>query len=370
MAQQHINLGTPPNGADGDTNRTAWGKAEANFNELFSRPIAVGKNRLINGNFDVWQRGTSLAANGGGSYRYLADRFATNANGTTVAPSQQAFAPGQTAVPNEPAFFHRSVVASNAGANFYCIMVQRIEDVRTLAGRTATLSFWAKADAAKPMSVDFEQNFGAGGSPSPLVNGIGSTKINLSTVWQFFQIPVTFPSIAGKTIGTTAASSFINVVLWFDAGSNFNSRTNALGQQSGTFDIAQIQLEAGAVATEFDQRLRGAELALCQRYYQKSYAYSVSLGTATPAGAIAGRWHGSGAMTGAYFPVAMRTPPAVVIYSTNGSAGSATQFNGGSDVVSSLVADQIGDGGFFRVNGVGGSAGEMYRYHYSADAEF
>jgi hypothetical protein len=59
--------------------------------------------------------------------------------------------------------------------------------------------------------------------------------------------------------------------IWFDAGSDFNARTDSLGQQSGTFDIAQVQIEPGPVATPFEQRPIGTELALCQRYFQ-SYA--------------------------------------------------------------------------------------------------
>ena len=80
------------------------------------------KNVIINGNFDVWQRGTSLAA--GAATRYLADRFATGSSGSTVAPSQQAFTLGQTTVPGEPAYFHRTVVASVAAAGNYALFAQ------------------------------------------------------------------------------------------------------------------------------------------------------------------------------------------------------------------------------------------------------
>ena len=57
--------------------------------------------------------------------------------------------------------------------------------------------------------------------------------------------------------------------IWFDAGSSFNARTDSLGQQSGTFDIAQVQIEPGPVATPFEQRPIGTELQLCKRYYNK-----------------------------------------------------------------------------------------------------
>jgi hypothetical protein len=82
------------------------------------------------------------------------------------------------------------------------------------------------------------------------------------------------PSISGKTLGTDNNLSICNI--WFDAGSDFNARTDSLGQQSGTFEIAQVQLEPGPVATPFEQRPIGTELALCQRYYEKSYEIGTS----------------------------------------------------------------------------------------------
>ena len=69
---------------------------------------------------------------------------------------------------------------------------------------------------------------------------------------------------------------YLELRFWFDAGSSFNSRTNSLGQQSGTFDIAQVQLEAGSVATPFEIRPIGTELLMCQRYYQSLYFYEQS----------------------------------------------------------------------------------------------
>jgi hypothetical protein len=79
-------------------------------------------------------------------------------------------------------------------------------------------------------------------------------------------VTATIPSLSGKTLGTNGDSAF-TLNIWFDAGSDYNSRTDTLGQQSGTFDIAQVQVEPGPVATPFERRPIGTELALCQRYY-------------------------------------------------------------------------------------------------------
>ncbi len=234
------------------------------FNPATQAALAGYRNKLINGNFDLWQRGTSLAAavyNG----IYLADRWRITTAGTTIAPSRQSFALGQTDVPGEPAFYHRCVVASVAGASNRALLYQQVESVRSIIGQ-AVLSFWAKADAAKNIAVEFQRGVGTGGSPTGDLNGIGVTTIPLTASWQKFRVPVILPSLSGVVLGTDNNDS-INAIFWFDAGSSFNSRTNSLGQQSGVFDIARVQWEIGSVDTPFEQRPIGLELSLCQRFY-------------------------------------------------------------------------------------------------------
>lgn len=227
-----------------------------------SGPLSGFRNAIINGNFDHWQRGTSFSG-----VQYGADRWRNSAANSSISQDRVSFTLGQTDVPNEPEYFCRTAVTSAAGAGNFALLTQRIEGVRTFAGQTVTLSFWAKADAAKNIAVEFEQFFGSGGSPSATVTSIGVTTLSLTTSWQKFTVTAEIPSLAGKTVGTDGRDN-LRVNIWFDAGSDFNARTNSLGQQSGTFDIAQVQLEAGTVATPFERRSVGTELALCQRYYE------------------------------------------------------------------------------------------------------
>ena len=221
------------------------------------------RNKIINGNFDIWQRGTSQTNSGYGS----ADRWYNQHNGSSKTASQQAFSLGQTEVPGNPKYYLRHVVTSVSGSGYFCITQQKIEGVSTLAGKTATLSFWAKADANKDIATEFTQNFGTGGSPSTGVISIGVTTHSLTTSWQKFTTTVSIPSISGKTLGTDG-NDYLHLVIWFDSESTYSSRTNSLGQQSGTFDIAQVQLEEGSAATPFEQRPIGLELSLCQRYFE------------------------------------------------------------------------------------------------------
>ena len=276
----------------------------ATLSSINGGPLAGFRNAFINGNFDIWQRGTSFTASG-----YSADRWITGFFGSTVTATRQPFALGQTAVPNEPTYFCRTVVSSVAGAANYSAIVQRIEGVRTFAGQQVTLSFWAKVDATKNIAASFQQSFGSGGSPSAAVDNIGVTKVSIGTSWQKVTVTATMPSISGKTLGTDNNDT-LDLVIWFDAGSIYNDRTDTLGQQSGTFEIAQVQLERGPVATPFERRSYGQELALCQRY------------------CIVGGFTIYAAQNSTFtWPVTMRTAPTI----TGGGAGfgaiiSATSF--------------------------------------------
>ena len=238
-------------------------------------PLAGFRNAIINGNFDISQRGGSFTASG-----YGIDRWIHGASGTTQSVTQQAFTVGQTDVPNEPQWFCRTVVTSVAGVGNYALLGQRIENVRTFAGQQVTVSFWAKVDATKNISVEMSQSFGTGGSPSAVVNSIGVTKVSIGTSWQKVTVTATIPSISGKTLGSSP-DSYLDLAIWFDAGSTFNTRTATLGQQSGTFDIAQVQIERGPVATPFERRPQQTELALCQRYYEPVVNYWVGQIVAT-----------------------------------------------------------------------------------------
>jgi hypothetical protein len=284
------------------------------------------RNKIINGNFDIWQRGTSHSTSKFGSV----DRWGLGLNGSGCTISRQAFSLGQTEVPNEPVYFIQANVSSVVGSTNYVVLEQTIEDVRTLAGKTATLSFYAKADSSKPIAVEFLQSFGTGGSPSTGITNIGTQKFNLTNSWQKITTTVTIPSISGKTLGTNN-DNFLSVLFWFDSGGFYNSRNQNLGQQSGTFDIAQVQLEEGSVATPFEQRPIGLELALCQRYYYRISATGLSFPFGTA------QWYSS-TSAGAYIPfkTEMRVAPTALERS-----GTASDYGLYSSVGSDLTCTSV-----------------------------
>lgn len=321
---QHPSASTPALALAND------GTAAAQLSAINGGPLAGFRNAIINGNFDIWQRGTSFSAS-----VYAADRWRNEYLGSSAAMSRQPFTLGQGNVPGEPPFFSRTVVTSVAGASNYSILLQRIEGVRTFAGQTVTISFWAKADASRPIAVELLQWFGTGGSPSFMVSGIGATKVAIGTTWQQISLTVTVPSIGGKTLGT-AGDDYLALYIWFDGGSSHNARNATLGQQSGTFDIARVQVEPGGFRTPFELRPLATELALCQRYYEKSYDLDTIPGTATDTGLVGGQciYYLS---TTAYAPpapavayrVTKRGTPQLTFWNRSGTANQYSQYYNG-----------------------------------------
>lgn len=221
--------------------------------------LSQSENLIINGAFEVWQRGTSFSSPATGAY--TADRFRQSFNGTgaTRTISRQTFTPGTAPVAGyESAYFYRyAQTVAGTGGTSQIILQQPIESVRTLAGQSVTISFWAKGVAGYDVTPVFDQYFGTGGSPSATVTTTG-TPLTMQTSWSRFTQTLTLPSIAGKTIGTSGTDSLI-----FSLSIEPNI--------TATIDIWGVQVESGYVANPFRrnaQNLQG-ELAACQRYYQQ-----------------------------------------------------------------------------------------------------
>jgi hypothetical protein len=235
-------------------------------------PVSPGLgNKIINGDFDINQRVfTSTTTNA--TYGFDRWQVGVAGNGTTTY-SAQTFTPGAAPVAGyEARNFARIVTTGQSTSAVSSLLTQPIEDVRTCAGSTVTVSFWAKAASGTPkIAVELGQNFGSGGSPSAAVLTYAG-QVTISTSWARYYVSVAVPSITGKTIGTTANTSYVALNLWASAGSDLNARTGSLGIQSGTFDFWGVQLEQGAVVSPFATATgsKQGELSACQRYYFRS----------------------------------------------------------------------------------------------------
>ncbi|HWW46309.1 MAG TPA: pyocin knob domain-containing protein [Xanthobacteraceae bacterium] len=326
------------------------------------------RNYIINGDFDIWQRGISLTSVTGSNY--LADRWRNLSVGSTMTITRNTFAAGQTDVPGESAFFERIQVGSVAGAGNIVVLQQYIEDVRTLAGKQITITFYAYADAAKNIALEIEQYFGVGGSAS-VSSPLGL--VALTSGWKKIQIVMTVPNIGGKTIGTMSS---LNLNLWFDAGSTYNARASSLGQRSGFYGIAHVSVvegDARGIDDPFSRRHIQQELALCQRYYEKSYNIDTPPGTVSDADSIYYRNPTEGSVGITFergFAVPKRAIPTVTIYNpATGATGSVRNASSGLDVTI-VGVNGVGQAGFRGYNASAGvAATNVLAAHFTADAE-
>jgi hypothetical protein len=265
-------------------------------------------NAIINGAFDVWQRGTAITQT---SNQYTADMWRVSAE--TAQPTLRTIT-RQTFTPNElkangfgdASFYLRSTLTT-IGSSTAITLNNRSEDVSTLAGQNATFSFWAKSDTSRTQTVDMRQNFGSGGSSQVT---FGSNTFTTTTSWQRFVFTMTFPDISGKTIGTGS---------WI--GPNF---TQAFAAGS-VLDLWGVQLEPGTVANDFRRNANSiqGELAACQRYFFRIK------GLATNSRLAAGYQESTTASAvNISLPVSLRVPPVAVSYAalwwTDGVTANAT----------------------------------------------
>jgi len=263
--------------------------------------IPLGPNAIINGAFDIWQRGTSFSF---GALIYGADRFqcrrGSNAAGGTLSRQTS----GLTGI------LYSARVQRNSGntgtQNLTLGTALELSDVIPLAGKTVTLSFYAKAGANySATSSLLNYNFRSSETPNLnwlAVDGATPTDIvpagsfTLTTSWQRFTLTGVVPSNA------QSLSMYV-----------FELPTGTAGADDW-FEITGIQLEAGLVATPFKRNANSlqGELAACQRYfYRLCAANEPSSGTTSPV-AIGQAYATTNAIYPIRLPVEMRVVPGLV----------------------------------------------------------
>lgn len=250
------------------------------------------RNSMINGDFRIWQRGTSFSIPNS-VITYHADRFFTWNGGTgTVTVSRQDFALGNTISGYEPKHYLRAAVSS-VGTSTEFNFGQRIEDVRSFAGQTITISAWMRSDANRTVSVRAFQAFN--GSSLVITN---APSINVTTSWQRFSVTVTLPSIAGKTIGD---NSYLGIEF-------------SLPASVQTTEMWGIQVEKGSIATPFEQRPIATEYAMCQRYF---YLLCNQSGATSSWGLLPVGWTPNTTELTIYLSLNLRAVPALVLSSAS-----------------------------------------------------
>jgi hypothetical protein len=256
----------------------------ANTTDELYNVIGRNRNLIINGGFNVWQRGTSGTVVGGPAY-CAADRWKCFVNtNTTITLSRQTFTPGQREVPGNPTHYARFDWLGTGATQFFGFE-QIIEGCHHGAGEFLTISFYARSELGDDMNLGVSQKFDASADVA-----CGDTTFNLETTWKRYSYTYAMPSLAGKNIG---ANNGLSITFW---------RT---GTTNSYLEVANVQVEVGTAATPFEYRPFGTELALCQRYY-----YRIS-GGGNSRHAIAGNGSLAQGFPTTFYKVSMRTTPSL-----------------------------------------------------------
>jgi hypothetical protein len=316
------------------------------------------KNRIINGDFAISQRGTSFTPT---DLTYGLDRWHFRLDGTpgTLAVTQAALAAAELPPFSYAMRFNQSVTASG---RTYLRVGQHIEGLEVFSGQQVVVSFYAKCASGTVAipTLRLDRYFGTGGSPSSADNmgfSSGGTP-TITTTWTRYTAIGTVTSTSGKTYGTNNNSSLL-------VGIDFPT--------SGTFDVyvTGFQVEIGSVATPFEFRPISQELALCQRYYQKSFPVSIVPGAsgyygstvAAPASASNYFWPGH------LFRVPMRTTPTLAFYTANGGASGYIRRTVDGANISVTSIDHYTESGFAGFSVSSASSGTNHDWNYTASAE-
>jgi len=261
---------------------------------LADNAFSLGKNLIINGAMQVAQRGTSSTASDYGTV----DRFFTSFSGGAVTTTQESLTSGDPYDAGFRNFVRLTNTTTATGAASYRLLVQNIEAQNiansgwNYASATSyvTLSFWIRSSVSQAFSVRLRSLDGTS------QNYPMSTGSLTADTWT--KVTKTIPGNSNITVnndngpglrvefgafwGTDSTDSGVTLDSWaaYSSSTRTTDMTNTwAGTTNATFDITGVQLEVGSVATPFEHRSYGDELARCQRYYQVISQSSMFPGT-------------------------------------------------------------------------------------------
>lgn len=310
---------------------------------------SMHRQAIMNGNFDIWQRGTSFTPT---NLDYMVDRWQSNYNADGGSlPTDTFTRQVQTAGDVAGSFFFLRLTVDGAGSGFgtgahYDIRHKIEHGTRYLCGngKKVTLSFYAKSDIAdKKLGFYLTQGYGTGGAPTS-AETINGDAVTLTSSWTKYTHTFSTNTLSGKAFGTNYddALTLQLCYLWStDRDERVGESTAETFVDSGNIDIAQVQLCAGEIALPFQPKSYGDELKACQRFYEVSSALQ--------------QWRSPAATTQTLsyteqFKVTKRVAATVTVYAVGSGTANNVRKNGASDIAV----------------GVGGAKIEGFIWYFSA----
>lgn len=340
----------------------------ADANQYFSRG---SRNMLINGDFRVAQRGTSFVAGANNDDTYNLDRWTLLSDGNDIVDVTQS-----TTAPTA-GLYSIGLDVETVNKKFGILQIIEQQNIVGAIGQTVTLSFQARisgtsisnvkavvlawSGTADTVTSDVVSAWGADGvTPTWATNWTAeNTPSNLAVTssWATYRIQATID---------TANTKNLAVFIWND------DTTTTLGD---FLYVTDVQLEIGAVASPFERRTYGEELALCQRYFTKSYNTETNPGTNTSVGLQTYRNDANN--SGVFlrftntFSVKMRVTPTMTFYTSSGTSGSISSFDGTArtHTVSSVNALGQQSLGGINIGTPNVPDNAEFTFHFTSDAE-
>lgn len=351
---------------------------------------AANINGVMNGAFNVWQRGTFFSS--ASHNTVTADRWRYQKSGAMVHDISRS-----TDVPSladAGRIFDYSIlidcttVDSSLAASDYAALVHRIEGYEwaAFAQRALILSFWVKATKTGTYCVGLVNS---GGNRSY----VGEYTINVTDTWEYKTVTVSaspsagtwdyvdgtgialyFTLAAGSSLQTTAGS-------WQTTGAAAfasSSQVNACDNTANNFRLAAVQLQVGSTASEFEHVSFAFDLQRCLRYFEKSFQYTAAPATGAGTNGSSIGVQVVGASTAQAMAIAARwqvrkrsTSPTITLYNTAGAGAEVRDVSAGANCSSTSFSGTENDLGMrFACTTAGGSAaGNVLAIHWTCDAE-
>lgn len=318
------------------------GNATSAGTVVMSSPYTM-RNKIINGAMIIDQRNAGASLTVANTGIYSLDRWRISNSVSTVTVQQNSSI--------VPVGFSNSLninvsTTDNTGSHALQHYIEgfNFADLGwgTANAATITLSFWVRSSLTGTYGVGFQNS-------AQNRSYVATYTINTANTWEQKTI-----TVAGDTSGTwVGATNGIGLSLEFDLGSasSYNQTAGSWGvgsnarrtsacvnwanTASATFYITGVQLERGTVATPFEYRNYQQELAMCQRYFQKSYDIETAVGTASYNGYLNWNWQNLSnyGTANIILPVRMRAAPTCTNYNpalTNTVGG--RYWNGSAEV--------------------------------------
>jgi len=371
------------------------------LNKRASQPLPrldrLERNLIINGNMDFWQRGTSFSAINN-NVLATADRWrCQNTNTTSVTVTQSTDVPtnAQSGWQSAYSLLHTNVSAAAASTAVAILHSLEGQDYQAIHGRKARVQFWCKSSLAGLYHLALRNDGGTRSYVTTYTITSANTWQNVSIdipldttgTWQFdtstgllivFNLHQTIAGLQTATLNAWQTGNYYSS----------NAQVNWAANPGATFQIDQVMLvpqdftQAGSVDIPFQRsgRTIGEELAMCQRYYEKSYEIAVDPGSVAVEGrvVVTATAQTSSIMSlgsTAPFQTRKRAPPSISLHSGSGVAGQWQFFTPGSASATLFpVAINLASSNGFEIANTGTpgfptTTTFLALGHYAADAE-